>query len=334
LKTKISDIARKANVSSMTVSRVLNNSGPVAPDTKKLINKIIKEENYQPNLIARSLSQNKTMILGIVVPRTDKIFLDDYIAQVLSGITSVALKNDYKILLLPYNKFNNEKKDFLSIAKSKLVDGMILLKAKSNDSNLDILAESGFPFVLVNLKKRSKNYNFVDSENIEGVKNAINYLYSKGHRKIAFVAGAMDETNAQDRMTGYKNTLKKLNIPLNKNYIIYGEFDEKIAYKETDKLLNLKTPPTAIFCSDDYMAIGVMNKIKERGLKVPKDIAIIGFDNIEIGAYLRPSLTTIKQPMYEIGKSSVEILLKLMSKNSKPPIRKMLSTELIIRESV
>lgn len=333
MKITIEDIAREAKVSKMTVSRVLNGKNYVAKETVEKVKNVIRKLDYQPNLIARSLSQKKTMILGVVIPRADKIFLDDYIAQVLSGITSVALKNDYKILMIAYNKFQNETMDYLSIAKSKLIDGMILLKSKKSDYHINVLAESGFPFILVNQKRNSNGINYVDSENIAGAKKAVQYLYNKGHRKIAFVVGNTDETNANDRLNGYKKTLKELNLPFRKEFIIYGKFEKEIAYKETDKLLKLKDPPTAIFCSDDYMAIGVINKIKESGLKVPQDIAIIGFDNIEIGKYMKPALTTIKQPMYEIGKLTTSILLDLISGKVKTPVKKLLKTEIVVRES-
>lgn len=333
MKTKISDIAKKANVSTMTVSRVLNNSGPVAPETKKLVKKIMKELDYQPNLIARSLSSNKSMTFGVLIPQTEQLFLDNYIAQILSGITDVAQKNDYRITLIPIKNNNDEDGLYLTYARSKLFDGLILLKAKMDDPHISGLADSNFPFVLVNYKKNNKNYNYVDSENIKGAELAVDYLYKKGHKKIAFVSGTLNESNARDRLTGYKNSLKKNNLKFINDFIINGEFDQNIAFERSLKLLELKNRPTAIFCSDDYMAIGVIEQIKNQGFSVPEDIAVIGFDNIEISKFTKPSLTTVAQPMYEIGKSSVEVLLKLISKRYKPPMRKMLSTELIIRES-
>ncbi len=333
MKAKISDIAKRAKVSTMTVSRVLNNSGPVAQKTKKLVKEIMTEMDYQPNLIARSLSSNKTMILGVVIPKTEQLFLDNYIAQVLSGITDVALENNYRIMLVPITNNTEDDGCYLQYARSKLFDGLILVKTKTDDPHLSKLADSNFPFVLINHKKNHKNYNYVDAENIKGTEHAIDYLVSKGHKKIAFVMGVINETNPHDRLTGYKNSLKKNKLKYREDYIIKGEFNKKIAYSESEKLLKLKNRPTAIFCSDDYMAIGVIEQIKKQKLKVPKDIAVIGFDNIVISEFIQPSLTTIAQPMYEIGKSSVEVLLKLISKEEKSPIRRILETELIIRES-
>lgn len=332
-KININDIAKRANVSKMTVSRVLNNSGPVAPKTKENIIQIMKELNYQPNLIARSLSSNKTMTIGVVIPKTEKLFLDNYIAQILSGITDIALENQYRIMLVPVKTIDGDEGCYLNYARSKLFDGLILVKTKTDDKHLNKLAVSEFPFVVVNYRKNNEKINYVDSENINGAEKAVDYLISKGHKKIAIVMGSINETNAKDRLKGYKKSLTKNNIEFNANYIIYGDFNKEKAFTETAKLLTLKNRPTAIFCSDDYMAIGVMEKIREHNLSIPKDIAVIGFDDIELGKYTRPALTTIAQPLYEIGKVSAKVLLEIISKEAKPPVRKILKTELIIRES-
>jgi DNA-binding LacI/PurR family transcriptional regulator len=333
LNVTIADIAKKAKVSRMTVSRVLNNSGPVASGTAEKIKMIMKELNYHPNLIARSLSSMRTMTIGVIIPKTEKLFLDNYIAQILSGITDVAQKNNYRIMLIPVNHANEEEGDYLKFVRSKLFDGLILLKTKTNDPHLSELAKSGFPYIMVNYRKFGDNFNFVDSENIKGAELAVEHIYNKGHRKIAFVAGSMDEINAGDRLKGYKNILKKYKLPYREEYIINGDFNKVTAYGNSKKLLDLKDRPTAIFCSDDYMALGVIEQIKKYKLSVPKDIAIVGFDNIEIGEFSRPALTTVKQPMYEIGKTSSEALLGLITGAKKSPVRIMLKTELIIRES-
>ena len=332
-KITISDIASKAGVSRMTVSRVLSGNGPVAEETAKKIKNIMAEMNYQPNLIARSLSIRRSMTLGVLIPKTEQLFLDNYIAQVLSGMTDVAQEYDYRITLLPVNQSRPEKGSYVNYAGSNLFDGLILVKAKMNDPNLPSLAESGFPFVLVNYRKYDDRYNFVDSENVKGAELAMQHLYEKGHRKIAFVEGTMEETNARDRLKGYKNSIKKFGLAFNEEYIICGEFDKEVAHQRAELLLNLKDRPTAIFCSDDYMALGVIERIKDYGLSVPEDIAVVGFDNIEISELTIPSLTTVKQPIYEIGMSASSVLLDLIGKKRKPPIRKILKTELIIRES-
>jgi LacI family transcriptional regulator len=328
----IYDIAKKANVSSMTVSRVINGSGPVALKTAEKIKKIIEKYNYHPNLLARSLSSRKTHNIGVIIPKAEKLFLDNYIAQVLSGISDIAQMHNYRILLIPVKKTASDKDCYVNLIKSKLFDGL-LLRTALDDQALPALAESGFPFVALSFKTKDKGISYVDSENIKGAELAMDYLIKKGHRKIAFVKGLMNETNAIDRFIGYKKQLKKHNISFREEYVVSGEFSKDIAYKNSEALFNLKDRPTAVFCSDDYMALGVIERIKSVGLSVPEDISVIGFDDIEIAEFTKPSLTTIKQPMYEIGRAAFEVLSAIMAKKQSSPARIMLETELIKRES-
>jgi len=333
VKTTLSDIAKKANVSKMTVSRVLSGKGHVAPETYKRIKKIIDEEGYQPNWIARSLASRQSMILGVIIPKIENIFLDNYIAQILSGVTDVALQNNYRILLCPVDPKSNQDSEYMNLARSKLMDGLILLKTKIKDPKIDVLADSGFPFLLINHKIYSKNINFVDSKNIQGARLAVHHLYEKGHKDIAFVAGSMDETNARDRLKGFRDALNEFGLACPENWIIYGDFNKETAYRKSEKFFQTKKRPTAIFCSDDYMAIGIIQRIKEYGLEIPQDIAVIGFDDIELAAYVKPTLTTIRQPIYELGKSGAQILLNIIKERQSIPVHKLLNVELIKRDS-
>ncbi|MFO7888860.1 MAG: LacI family DNA-binding transcriptional regulator [bacterium] len=333
MKVTIADIAREANVSKMTVSRVLSGKGQVAPETAERIRKVIDKMEYHPNLIARSLASKKTKIIGVIVPKIEHMFLDNYIAQILSGVTDVALKNDYKIILCPVDISRESDTAYLNISRTKMLDGMILVKTKINDPNLKKLVEIDFPFVLVNYKCSSDKIHYIDSHNIKGAKMAVKYLYNLGHRKIAFVAGSMDETNARDRMRGFKTAMTEYNLHCPDEWIIYGDFSKEKAYAESEKFFTGDTIPTAIFCSDDYMAIGVMERIKNKNLGIPEDIAVMGFDDIELAAYVKPSLTTIRQPIYELGKSSAEMLLNIVNRNENIQKHKILDVELIKRES-
>lgn len=329
----VKDIALKAKVSKMTVSRVFSNPNNVAKETREKIEKIAEKMGYRPNLIARSLSACRSMTIGIVMPKTKDVFLDVYITQILSGISDVTQDLDYRIMFFPFDYDKHQPSFYVSIARSNIVDGIILLKTRKDDEGIERLSQTNFPFILVNNKKYSNKISFVDSCNIKGAGLAVEHLYKLGHRKIAIVTGEMHETNAIDRFNGYKKTMEKLKLPVRKEWIINGKFSEETAYQAGKKLFESKNLPTAIFCSDDYMAIGVMKRIKEVGLSVPKDISIVGFDDIEISSYIKPSLTTIRQPIHEIGKVAAELLLDLIEKKKKTPLRKILDVELITRES-
>ena len=334
MKTTISDIARLANVSAMTVSRVINGTGPVKKETAERIRRIIKELNYHPNLIARSLSSKRTMMIGVIIPKTEHLFLDNYLAQILSGISDILQENNYRLILYPVEKNSAEQQEYLNIARSNLLDGLILIKVTPADNRLNPLFESGFPAIAVNFKLENASCNFVDSENIRGARLAVRYLYEKGHRKIGFMTGFMEEVNAQDRYSGFMEEMKKLGLPVNENWIVTGDFDQHKAYEAAGDILKLSKRPTALFCSDDYMAIGAMRRFKEAGLRIPEDIALVGFDDIELAAFVKPALTTVRQPMFKMGETAARIVLDIIRKKLKPPVQRFMPVELIERESV
>lgn len=332
-KITINDIARKAGVSAMTVSRVLSGKGPVAAQTKNRVRKAIEELDYHPNLLARSLSSKRSMNIGVTIPIIEKVLLDNYIAQVLSGITDVAQQAGYKIMLIPFDPFGRDANEFAAWAQSKILDGLILIKTIIDDPRIPVLAKSGFPFVLLNHKLRDKNVNFVDSRNVTGARIAVEYLAQKGHSKIACVTGLLNESNGRDRLRGFKETMKKLKLDLREEWIIPGWFDQQAAYIESQQLFEENEPPSAIFACDDYMAIGIMKRIKEMGLQIPDDVAILGFDDIELSAYVNPPLTTIRQPLLQMGKESMQILLRIISKELQTAVHQFLEVELIERAS-
>lgn len=329
----LKDIALKAKVSRMTVSRVFSDKNNVSKETRDKIEKIASKMGYHPNLVARSLSSSRSMTIGIIMPKTKNVFLDVYITQILSGISDVTQDLNYRIMFFPVD-YNRDKKNlYVSISRSNLVDGIILLKTRKDDKGIEELAKTKFPFILVNHKNNSDKINYVDSCNIKGAKLAVEHLYKLGHKKIAFVTGEMHETNAIDRFNGFKKAMRDFGLQFRKEWIITGDFSKEKAYEACGKLFGSSTLPTAIFCSDDYMAIGVMNRTGELGLSVPKDISVIGFDDIELSSYIKPALTTIRQPIYEIGKKAAELLLDLIEGRKKTPIHELLNVELIIRES-
>jgi DNA-binding LacI/PurR family transcriptional regulator len=331
-KVTIADIARLAGVSHMTVSRVLNEKGLVARNTEERVRKVIEEVGYQPNLIARSLTSKQSMLIGVSIPRTESI-MDEYIAQVLSGVLTIIKDNNYRVMLFLVDIEREKDTLYVDIIRRNMIDGLLLFKTKVDDPKLSVLAKSGRSFVLINHKKIDEEYNFIDTRNEQGAQIAVKYLYELGHRDIAFVAGSLNETNARDRLEGFKNAMSDLGLPCRENCIVYGEFNRDKAYNEVGKLLALENRPSAIFCSDDYMAIAAMKRIEEAGLAVPKDIAVIGFDNIELSAHVQPELTTIQQPLQELGTRSMELLLDLINGRQKTPIHQFLDVKLVKRQS-
>ncbi len=332
-KINIADIAKEAGVSVMTVSRVLSAKGSVAQTTEKRVRDVIEKLDYHPNLLARSLSSKRSMNIGVTIPIMEHVLLDNYITQVLGGITDIAQQADYRITLIPFDPYGKELSEFVKWARSKIFDGLILIKTIVEDKRIEKLAESGFPFVLLNHKLRQENVNFVDSRNVTGAKMAVDYMYQKGHRQIAFVAGNLEESNALDRLRGFRESVSLHGLDEHEEWIIPGWFDQQAAYVESQRLFDSDYFPSAVFCADDYMAIGVIQRIQEMGLRIPDDVAVIGFDDIEPAAYINPSLTTIRQPLLEMGKEAVRILLNLIEEKQKPPVHKFLEVDLVERET-
>ncbi len=327
------DIAVQANVSTMTVSRALSGKGRISQKTAERIKKIARDLGYEPNLIAQALSSKRSYNIGVIIPRQIPVFLDNFNAQVLTGILNITDLYGYRITFVQVDPEQKDENRYLKHAANNMLDGLILLRSKIGDPNIPRLAEKNFPYIMVNHKMNPDLYNFVDTENVTGAKLAVEYLYNRGYRRIACVVGAMDETNSLDRMNGYREAVRDLNLPYDDSLIVYGEFSDKIAYENIGKLLKEKIKPDAIFCSDDVMAAGVINRIKSEGLSIPEDIAVIGYDDQQFTEYLKPRLTTIQQPMEAIGESAAELIIRLIEKSINPPVHKILNVRLIERES-
>jgi len=332
-KATLHDIAYKTGVSAMTVSRVVSGKGIVAESTRKRIQDAIEQLDYKPNLVARILSSQRTMTIGILIPKVQQVFLDSYIAQVLSGVMTVVKQQNYRLMIYPIEEVEKSNNIYLDIVRSKLLDGLIMLKPRINDPNLEALFNSGFPTILINHRTDDPRVNFIDSKNSEGSAIAVRYLYEKGCRQIAYISGSQLESNGIDRLEGYQNTMRQLGLSLKSDWIIEADFDAGKAYHAVDGLVNGGNKPDAIFCADDYMAIAVIKRLLEIEIQVPDDIAVVGFNNIDLARYTRPALTTIRQPLLRIGKLAAESLITLIENSVQSPIQTLLDLELIVRES-
>lgn len=206
---------------------------------------------------------------------------------------------------------------------------MIILAPLSNDKGLIELEKQNIPVVLINGKY--KNLSFIDANNLEGAKKAVEYLINLGHKRIAIINGLLNGANGKDRFNGYKLALSTAKIKIDKNLMGFGEFDQDKSYHEMLKLLNYKF--TAVFCANDVMALGAIKAIEEKKLKIPDDISVVGFDNLVTVSHISPPLTTVQQPIFELGKESVSLLVEIINKNITLPKKLILNTNLIVRKS-
>lgn len=325
---RISDVAKMANVSTATVSRVLSNSGNVKKETAEKVLEAIKKLNYQPNLLARQLRRLETKTVLVVVPDITNTFF----SKILRGIEQVAIENDYEVLLGDTGNSLEREKGYLDILRQKKADGMILLTARLESHLLEEISRE-FPVVLACEYLEGSDIPTVSIDNISSARKATEYLISLGHKRIGFLSGPMDVILSRDRLKGFKQGMMQHDIAIEPNLIQEGDFSFESGFNLMTKLLALTEPPTAVFASSDEMAIGAIKAIKAKGLKVPDDISIVGFDDIKFASIFEPALTTVSQPMFEIGQKAMELLIKLIQKDKLEKSQYILEDQLVIRET-
>lgn len=339
----IKDIAKKANVSTATVSYVLNETGNISEETRKRVLKVIEELNYRPNQIAKSLKMQKTKSIGVVVEDIT-VFNSP---EIIDGINEYAEKMGFTIILTNMRLHKRIGHNFSNVEQckeiasklvdellSKKVDGIIYIGMHTRDVT-EVIKKINKPIVFTYCYTTSDDQYSINYDDEQAAYDATNYLIQKGHRKIALISGLIDSIPAHSRYTGYYEALKKHQLMFNPAYIKTGDWEYESGYKMTKELLELKDRPTAILAMNDLMAGGAIEACKDLGLDVPKDISIIGFDNRECSQYYFPKLSTMSLPLRKMGQLSTEVIVDLIN-NKSPDLDKLkkLRCELIERDSV
>jgi LacI family transcriptional regulator/LacI family purine nucleotide synthesis repressor len=329
------DIAAVCGVSVATVSKALNNHSDIGEETKKKIKSTAHELGYHPNLSARALKTNKSYNIGVLYKeKSGSGLTHPYFSQVLENFKSEAEQAGYDITFLSHSKMHKDRMTYLQHSIYRGMDGVVIIAvADYNDSEVVELLSSELPVVTIDYVFNGRIS--VNSNNIKGMEELLSYVYALGHRKIAYICGdeGMVTTN---RFSSYYRFLEKNNIPIREEYIQRGKYrDLYIAGTITNKLLDLNDPPSCIIYSDDFAAVGGMNAIKSRGLKVPDDVSIVGYDGITISSQIEPKLTTYKQDTANIGKKAAQKLISLIENPKATPISQyIMDGELIKGASV
>ncbi len=313
VKINIRDIAKLANVSVATVSRVINGSPNVSEKTRKKVLKIIQEYDYHPSAFAQKLSKAKTQIIALLIPYERGFILSDaFFPPLIKGITEILDKNEYNIMLSMLEAPYIPEK-YIQLYKRGIVDGYILANVKKDDPFPEILYEENIPFVSVGkVSTKLKKYPYVDTDNIKGAFDATLYFLEKGHRRIALLKGNHNYSFIQERYEGYTLALKKYGIRPDPKLIVEESLTIDGGYKAMKKLLKINNPPTAVLACSDYMAIGAMNAILEENWEIPEDISIIGFDDLYIDARIEPPLASVRQEIEEMGKEAAKLFLHIL----------------------
>jgi len=329
----IYDIAEKAGVGIATVSRVINNSPHISVQTKEKVQNVISELGYRPYTMARGLARKKTYTFAVIVPT----FTSYFFMEVLRGVQREVTREHYDMIL--YSVDHKEKTDlFLSkVLQEKRVDGVLLISLQISELQANKFIRSQFPIVLVDSEHPSLDS--ITVKNREGAFTATEHLISLGHMRIGMIDAQLKSSPAQIRLHGYKDALKKNDIAFNEKFLMISDqvagqhgFNRESGYSAMKNLLQLGSErPTAVITSSDIQAAGAVQAIQEEGLHIPDDISIIGFDDIEIAEYLE--LTTMRQPMFQLGQLGVSRLLERITNPSMKRFRRSFQTELIIRKS-
>ncbi|ATW28049.1 LacI family DNA-binding transcriptional regulator [Candidatus Formimonas warabiya] len=324
------DIARMAGVSQPTVSRVLNDSPNVKPGTKKKVMDIINKLGYTPNQLARSMVLGKTFNIGLVLADITNPFYSELAKSVIDR----AKQSRYNVLLCNTDNNEDTMEMYLNYLMQKRVDGIIFASVSTKSIRVQHLVESQFPCILCNRRLESEKENFIVSENTKGAYIAVKHLINLGHKEIAYISGSSDFSTAVERREGYCKALEEAGYAIDRSLVLQGRFKEENAYTAAKQLIALKKRPSAIFCSNDLMALAAINAIFDSGLKVPDDIAIVGYDDINVASYRTVNLTTVAQRKEEMGIKAVDHLLSIIEKGQPTiPIQEYLEPKLIIRKT-
>jgi DNA-binding LacI/PurR family transcriptional regulator len=325
----ILDVAKLAGVSTATVSRVINLPETVRNETREKVTRAMKICNYKYNALARGFVTKQSNTIGLIIPTIN----NPVFAESTSGVQDYANQRKIQVILGNTYYSDEQEKNLVQTLREKQVDGLIITSTNPKGAVIKSLTDEGFPFVLLYSTVRKGSVSAVGIDNYQGGYQATDHLVKLGHERIGMVAGSFAISDRSfHRWHGYRQCLKDHNIAYDKALLAQTDYSLTSGRDSMKKMLSFKKPPTAVFCSNDFLALGAMKGARELGLDLPEDLSIVGFDDIPIASYVIPELTTIHQPAYEMGKLGAELLFHCIQKQTKS-VQLMLDSSLIIRES-
>ncbi len=332
----IYDIAKKAGVSAATVSKVLNGYSDVSAKTVSKVTKICEEMGYRPNSVARGLATKRSSTIGIFF--TDHLnsgFRHPFLQDILASFKEVVGQAGYDLVFFSDDSPSNKSNTFFERARHRNVDGVFLMGVPRTDPNLHSLAHSNIPCMAIDLDLLGSRAGYITSDNIGGAIKAVDYLIQMGHTEIAFISDVFSTKPGQDRLIGFRAAMQTHHIPIQSNWILHADFTEQGGYTAGLRLLEKGKVPTALFCAGDMMALGAIKALNDKGIRVPEDLSVIGFDDLALLKYFKPGLTTMRQNKALLGQRAGTELLKMMKDtNYYPSSSSLIETELVIRDTV
>lgn len=328
------DIAKKAGVSKATVSRVINKTKPVSSEVREKVEKVIDEFNYRPSSVARSLAKSETKVIGLIIPDISNAFY----SVLVEGISHTAHSRGYNVFLCNTFRDHDLEIEFLNLLEEKEVDAIILTTFHTTKEQKEFIRKFHKPVVTVNrefLGKKLPKVPNIDIDNFKAAYDAVSYLIDTGHEKIGIVRAEQQDQTCIDRLNAYKQVLIDHHMPVNEGYIVGYDFHFESGYEGMMEILENEEQPDAMFCISDELATGAIRAINDFGLRVPEDISVIGFDDIPLAKRFIPSISTVSQPIFEMGKAATDTIIKLITGEVKRADVEdiVLDYELIMRES-
>lgn len=327
--TTMHDVAKRAGVSISTVSHVINNSRAVSIESRKRVEEAMGELGYQPNTLARNLRRQQTQSIGMIVPD----IANPFFAEIARGIEDSSFEKNYSVVLCNSEGDLKKQTTYTNLLIQNQVAGIVFVAAGVSTELVEDLRRRRVPLVVVDRAIPGVEVNTVMTNHYQGGCLATQHLVDLGHLRIACISAGSDLSPSADRETGYRETLRENRIPVRDELIVPGDFQYRSGYHAANLLLDLPNPPTAIFAGNDLMAIGCISSATERGLRIPEDLSVVGFDDVKLASFTNPPLTTIAQPKREIGSLAVKMLIARIADINAPIQTEQLDTKLIVRRS-
>ena len=335
MKVTIYEVAKRANVSISTASKALNDRRDVSEATKQRVREIAKELNYEPSHYARALATRKTNNIGVITVRYYKtpMLTNPFYSKIIEGIEEQLIGTGLNLLTNILSKEQLESQEIPRMIKEKNVDGVILMGHMKREF-IDMLNQRGIPMVMIDNYFEGTPIKYVIADNINGAYQAVNYLINTGHKKIAYLAVSKERYSFKEREKGYRKALGEKGIAVDERFILYGpEQGDEQDYSWMKKVFDYEEKPDALFLCNDVNAVLALNMLNDMGIKVPDDISVVGFDNIDLTQHFIPSITTVDIPKDLMGKKAVEILMNILTKKKEGIENIIIPTELVIRNS-
>jgi DNA-binding LacI/PurR family transcriptional regulator len=327
----LQEVAERAKVSIATVSRVLNKSDKVVPETRAVVEQALRELDYRPSRVARRLrmKDGHAHLVGLIIPDIQNPFY----AEIARGVEDVAYAHQYALILCNSDENADKERFYLDVMQAESVDGLVLPPFDEMDSAVADIAASGLPVVCVDRSLAKIKTDLVEVDNYQGAFEAVTHLIEKGHKQIGLIEGRSQVSTSRERRRGYLDALAAHDLAPRKELMRAGDFKQASGRVLAHELLTLRKPPTALFVCNNLMTVGALGALHQLGLRVPGDVAIVGFDDLPSAEALDPPPTVVRQPAYEVGRQAMELLLKRILAPERPPVTVRLRPELVVRKS-